>query len=458
MQFAHFVTRVSEGRSILERGEGDFVDARIESVRTLRFEADLGGSKNWREQNRLGAGTRVLRGDTWGFAAMEGPPDWKAMRTRAVCLARAAGAGTTKNVTLAPVEPLSLLEQGTDELRFPSPEEVLGLIEEARDVLPSVRSLLVRGQFHDGWRGVISSEGALAVKPVRAGLIALSAVVPTFGGGVTTLPLYAGGARGCHVEAIRSQFVAARELAEQLASARRLSPSRGQVVLSPQIAALLIHEALGHLCEADRLPRNGGGRDLRGMAVGITSLNVVDCAERRGASGSELFDDEAVLCRPAPLIVAGRWEGLLHTRATASAFGVIPTGNARITAWSFQPLCRMRVTELACGPTDPGDLLGEVRDGIYLDHPHGGHVRGSRFRIQAATAWRIRSGRLVEPLTNAVLVGSPLEVLAKIGAIGSDQKLTDGVGWCSRGEQVDLPVSMAAPTVWLREAELDAGE
>lgn len=453
MQFEHFVTTVSEGRSVLEHGEGDFVDARIESVRTLRFEADAGGFKNWREQYRLGAGTRVLRGTTWGFAAAEGPPNWRAMRNRAFNLAGAVGAGTSKNVTLAPVDPLDLLERDGDELRFPSPEDIRGLIEEARDILPGARSLLVRGQFHDGWRGVISSEGTRAVKPVRAGLLALSAVVPTFGGGVTTLPLYAGGAREHHVETIRAQLATARELVEQLASARHLSQWHGQVILSPQVAALLIHEAFGHLCEADRLPRNGGNA-FRGMTVGIPALNIVDGADRRDLSGGELFDDEAVPCRSAPLVVEGRWEGLIHTRATASAFGVVPTGNARITAWSFQPLCRMRVTELACGPTDPADLLGEVRDGIYLDHAHGGHVRGARFRIQAATAWRIRSGRIVELLTDAVLVGNPLEVLAKICGVGSDKKITDGAGWCSRGDQVDLPVSMAAPTVLLREAEV----
>ena len=50
-----------------------------------------------------------------------------------------------------------------------------------------------------------------------------------------------------------------------------------------------------------------------------------------------------VFSEPSPLVVEGRWEGLLHTRTTAALSGHIPTGNARVTRGPFN---RWRECEL----------------------------------------------------------------------------------------------------------------
>ena len=90
-------------------------------------------------------------------------------------------------------------------------------------------------------------------------------------------------------------------------------------------------------------------------------------------------------------------------------------------------------------------MLGGIK-GWCFDRPYGGQIRGARFRIQAATAWRIRNGQLAEPIADRILTGDPLNILRQICGIGSDSQVVDG--WAgAAGAPKDLPVSMAAPTV-----------
>ncbi|MFO1461648.1 MAG: TldD/PmbA family protein [Verrucomicrobiota bacterium] len=457
MNLSQFTSIVVDGSDCLLRLGYGFADARIDNAQTLAFEFADGECIRWHERHQVGSGIRVLRAGVFGFAAAEGPPAWRPQARRAWQL---AGAGATPAPTLGGVlasvpalNALARVEPG--EFEFPSAEEVQLLMKEARELFPDARWLKLRGQFRRGWRGIISSEGTKAIKPVHAAVLGLSIGVANGAGRTITLPLHAAGATGRLATMIRNQFASAKIIASQLATAKSSPADQGDVLLSPQMAALLVHEAFGHLCEADRFPPNRGKLAVLGTVVGSTALNISDHTRFSAASGAESFDDEGVPCEPSPLVVEGRWEGLLHTRTTAALSGHIPTGNARVTSWTFQPLARMRTTEIAAGGCDPKQMLGGIKDGVFLDRPYGGQIRGARFRIQAATAWRIRNGQLAEPIADRILTGDPLNILRQICGIGSDSQVVDGVGWCRRGAQGDLPVSMAAPTVLVREAETE---
>jgi predicted Zn-dependent protease len=89
-----------------------------------------------------------------------------------------------------------------------------------------------------------------------------------------------------------------------------------------------------------------------------------------------------------------------------------------------------------------------------LDVPHGGHIRGARFRIGAIDARRIVHGKLASPFAGVALEGNPVTILNQIEAIGNDQMLTDRFGECSREDQRNLPVSTSAPSIRLREVNL----
>ncbi|WP_363168313.1 TldD/PmbA family protein [uncultured Lamprocystis sp.] len=332
-------------------------------------------------------------------------------------------------------------------------ERIWGLIERAKLAVPGSSHVRVRTLLETGWRGVVSSEGTLAARPLTRVSLALTIPVLAKGGRIVPVLLACAtsGSRDL-VGDVLGKLEGSLPLLDRLCSALPVQPTRCPVVLSPACAGYFIHETFGHLCEADRVPpRHREGLPL-GHSVGPPDLDIWDRGDLADASGSLPFDDEGVPCRPVVLVDGGRWVGLLHSRATAGAFHVPPTGNARVTSFRFAPLCRMRVTELRPGRHESDDLFAGVADGIYIDFPYGGHVRSARFHLTAMDVRRIHAGKLVEPFAGAVLIGEPLAMLRDIDAIGQDQQLIDGLGTCSREDQRDLPVSMLAPSIRLREA------
>jgi len=252
--------------------------------------------------------------------------------------------------------------------------------------------------------------------------------------------------------ALLSRLNTAQELVSRLSVATPVQVNDCPIVLGPACTAYLIHEAFGHLCEADRVAALHRDKLPLGATIGPPNLEIWHRADVAGASGSIPFDDEGVPTQSTVLVYEGRWVGLLHSRETASVFGMKPTGNARITSFRFPPLPRMRVTELKPRARSPEDIIREVSDGLYLDWPYAGQVRGPHFLLYALDVRRIRAGKLAEPCAPGILIGTPLTILRQIDAIGNDQRLIDGLGTCSRQDQKDLPVSMLAPTIRLQRA------
>ncbi len=454
VSISEFISQLTDGRDLLARAGVQFADARLDAVRTVRYDLDEFGGLRGHDRDHLGIGLRVIDRHGCGFSAVEGDLRWNHALARATALAHAAA---STNGCLAPVDPLEELRAVEQSVKVPTPHRLRELAELVRQALPQAESIRVRYLGGAGWRGIVSTEGTRAVRSLAYSSLTLTCSVPCAGG--RPIPLSVSdrtiGADEI-VQRVLSQLDQARRLAAQLAIAD-VSPSRQcPAVLGPALAGLLIHEAFGHLCEADRVPPRRISALPRGRVVGPADLEVWDRADVPGACGSLAFDDEGVPCRPVLLISDGRWVGLLHSRSTAPLHGELPTGNARVTSFRHPPLCRMRLTELRPGSCDPADLLAGIQDGVYLDVPHGGHIRGAGFRIGAIDARRICHGKVASPFAGAALQGEPLAILKQIDAIGIDQTLADRWGECSRESQRDLPVSTCAPSLRLREVSLHA--
>ena len=71
------------------------------------------------------------------------------------------------------------------------------------------------------------------------------------------------------------------------------------VILDPVLAGVFIHEAFGHLSEADHVHENPRMRELLelGKEFGPSILNVVASAAEPGLSGSYKYDSEGVRWR-----------------------------------------------------------------------------------------------------------------------------------------------------------------
>jgi TldD protein len=246
------------------------------------------------------------------------------------------------------------------------------------------------------------------------------------------------------------------KLAAQRAVAALSMPSvKGNtytVVIDPILTGLFVHEAFGHLSEADMAYENPDLLEVMtfGRRFGPKELNIFDGAAPDGHRGSYFYDDEGTPATTTPLIQDGVLVGRLHSRETAGKLDEAPTGNARCLNYHFPPLVRMTNTWIERGKTPVEDLFSDIKEGVYARNWLGGMTNGEMFTFTAAEAWMIRNGKIAEPVKDVTLSGNVFQTLADIEAIGDDF-YWDESGGCGKGGQNGLAVGCGGPSLRIRD-------
>ncbi|MEO0948545.1 MAG: TldD/PmbA family protein, partial [Cyanobacteria bacterium J06641_5] len=223
------------------------------------------------------------------------------------------------------------------------------------------------------------------------------------------------------------------------------------VVIDPILTGLFVHEAFGHLSEADMAYENPDLLEVMslGRRFGPPELQIFDGAAPKGHRGSYGFDDEGTPATTTQLIKDGVLVGRLHSRETAGKLAEAPTGNARCLDYEYAPIVRMTNTWIERGTTPVKELLAGLDDGIYARNWLGGMTNGEMFTFSAGEAWHVRNGKLAEPVRDVTLSGNVFKTLAAIEAIGDDF-FWDESGGCGKGGQSGLPVGCGGPSLYLQ--------
>lgn len=443
------------GCAVLDGAPG-YADARVDWMRTLGYEVTgAQATVSVLDERRLGVGLRLVKDSREAFVAQEGAVDWIGCLRAATELADcgAPAEGGSASLDCAESECPRALADGDAESDLPPPDWIQDFRSALRNRMAALALSRLTFSARTGWRGVVRSDGVHALRRERNLFLAAECTIPAGRESrPRTVSLACGSATDVPDIERRLQLVI--DQAARMAG-RPTTPVRGgdggPVVLAPGVAGLLIHEAVGHPSEADRVPGTHREKLRLGLAVGPPSLGVIDRADIAGCRGALPFDDEGTVCKPTTLVAEGRWVGLLHTLRTAREHGVAPTGNARSTSFLHPPLSRMRVTEVRPGSLTADELIGDSDGGLYLDWPQSASLRGNLCEIRAF-AWRIRGGRVAESAGPVVLHAYPLSGLQVIDGVASDRTLLDSHPGCTRGTQKRLAVGMIAPTVRLRQA------
>jgi TldD protein len=250
-------------------------------------------------------------------------------------------------------------------------------------------------------------------------------------------------------EAVRGMEDIAHKVAKRavdLLSAQTVKGGSYTVVCNPDLAGVFIHEAFGHLSEADHVHENPKAREMMvlGREFGRPILNVIDDGCVPGLRGSHKYDDEGVRTQKTYLIREGKLVGRLHSRETARKMGESLTGNARAITYRFAPIVRMTNTAIEAGETSFDDMLSGIKLGVYACDSRGGQTMLENFTFTAGYAYMIRDGKVAEMVKDVVLGGNLFRTLANIDAVGSDFQWLQTAGGCGKGGQMPLPVSMGS--------------
>ncbi len=205
------------------------------------------------------------------------------------------------------------------------------------------------------------------------------------------------------------------------------------VVLGPNVVGVFVHEAFGHLAEADLALAGGVLANNMGKKIGSDLVTFYDDGTINGAFGSFKYDDEGCPAMKTLLIKDGVVTGLLHNRETAQKFNVEPTGNARAEDFRVEPIIRMRNTYMAPRDQSVEELLEGIKQGYFFKSFRGGQANlDGTFQVGIQEAYEIVDGELGESVRDASISGSTLETLLKVEAVGKDFEL--GSGRCGKGQ------------------------
>src|SRR5258705_12874948 len=211
------------------------------------------------------------------------------------------------------------------------------------------------------------------------------------------------------VQNFEEQFRVVAKRAVNLLEAPRVRGGAYPVILDNELAGVFIHEAFGHLSEADFVYENPQAREMMtlGRRFGRPVLTVGDNGAGAGLRGTLPFDDEGTPTQDTVLIRDGILVGRLHSRETAAAMSERPTGNARAMSFRHAPIVRMTNTYIAPGPGGATlqDLIKDVKLGVYACGAFGGQTMLENFSFTAAWGHMIRDSHVAEMVKEVVLAG-----------------------------------------------------
>ena len=173
---------------------------------------------------------------------------------------------------------------------------------------------------------------------------------------------------------------------------------------------------------------------------------MIDDGRDPGKRGTAAMDDEGTATQRTVLIEKGILKTYLSDRKHAEKLGIRRSGNARRESFRHLPICRMTNTMIASGDSDPEEIVRSVKDGIFVKKMGGGQVDvvSGNFAFEVTECYRIRDGKLAEPLRGATLVGQGPKLMSEIDMVGWD--LGYSTGTCGKDGQ-GAPVADAQPTL-----------
>ena len=438
----------------LSRG-GDFAElfSEYRIYDFINMEEDI--IKETAESISLGLGIRVISGERTGYGYTSDLSSESIGKTALTAASIAASERTAGNAALSRVQPLEDCCPLTEPAHQASLQEKIELVRRAYLACQGADSKIkkVKALFQDSAQFVViaNSEGSLAVDARPQVKLVCTAVAEkgkrkefgfSGGGGRVGLEYFG---QVCSPERI------GREAAEEallLLDSVEAPAGEMPVVLAPGHAGVLVHEAVGHLLEADfNRKKTSIFWDKLDKRVGSPLLTIYDDPTRPSFRGSYNIDDEGTPPAKTLLIERGVVRSLLQDRLSARLMGLPLTGHGRRQDYACIPLPRMSNTYVAAGQDNPEDIIRSVAKGIYAEKFEGGQVEDSgKFTFSISAGYLIEEGRLTAPIKQATLIGTNIDILQKVDRVGSDLSFGLQTGTCSKEGQ-EVPVTDGCPTI-----------
>lgn len=402
----------------------------------------------------LAGGIRACHKGGWSFVTFNGLAELNERIEEAISQAKLVGKESTSLAGIEPIQDYVAAEIGGDP-RGISLAQKRQLMQEYNQLLlefdPRIQTTSVNYRDRFGINYFVNSIGT-CIAQERLDIQAGFGAIARGEGGLVRQGYESFHSRSDYnaLIGIEQRVRGAAQRAIRQLEAKSVKGGQYTVVLDPYLSGVFIHEAFGHLSEADFVYENPRMQELLtlGKPLGIEQLNVVDDATIPGLPGSLKYDDEGVPGQRKYLIKNGVLTQRLHSRETAGKLHEAPTGNARAINATHPPIVRMTNTAIEAGEHSFEEMIADIEEGVYAARMIGGQTNGEMFTFSAAEGYMIRNGKIAEPISDVALTGNVFQTLKDIEAIGNDSLHT--YGGCGKGGQMPLPVSAGGPHVRIK--------
>lgn len=440
-------------RQALSKG-GEFGEVYIEHRVSRNILLEEGKFKNAIFGISQGAGVRVISGDKTGYGYTDEITQEKLLRAAEVASYVAREGKATQPLDVKKEKRPSYitvkvpLEKVADEKRF----EIMRRAHDAALAF-NARIKMASVDYYDEVRHriIANSEGLY----VSDELPLIFFVVQTLGVGNQTSHMGRERvSRHSGIELfneIKPEDIARTCARESIAmlEAKDAPAGKMDVVMQNGWGGVLVHEAVGHPLEADNIAKEVGvfvGK--LGKKVASDVFTMVDDGTLPNFRGTTNFDDEGTPMQRNVLIKDGVLVKFMTDILSAKQLNMERTGNGRRESFRHIPIPRMTNTFIERGKAKPADILASTKTGLYVQSLSGGSVNPTTgvFNFTCREAYLIENGQKTTPVKGATLVGSCLDVIQGIDAVGDD--LDFGPGICGKGQAAE--VTAGQPTVRIR--------
>jgi len=447
---------VDKGRKILESSSCDYAEIRLSSSVGTGISLSGGNVDSFTIGESVAGSVRVLKNGSWGFATFND----LSMLERFF-----AGAVSSASI-VSPVEKSVMARGKTSVGEFKTkalrdfmditPDEKYNLLKRYNDILRKSESVQTT---RAGYRDVntqytfMNSEGSfLSYDKLYCG-ISLASIAKK---GNVIQPFHESISGYGGFEIVENKDHLAESVVKTAVDMLDADPVPGgtyDIIVDPKLCGVFIHEAFGHMSEADFVYENPRMKDVMvlGREFGPSILNVYDDGTLQDCAGYIPFDDEGITPQKTSLIKDGMLSGRLHSRETAGKMNEKVTGNGRAISVMRQPIVRMTNTYIENGESSKEDIFSSMDDGFYAVDVIGGQTNLEMFTFTACYGYMVKNGKPGKMYRDIVLSGNVFNTLKNISMIGNDGEMFGGLGGCGKGGQSPLPVSFGGPHMKIKD-------
>ena len=436
------------------RTGADFAEVYAEDKRSTSVGLDDGRVEQVTSGRDRGAGIRVVKGDTTGFAHTADLSEaglQVAAEAAASAASQGGGGARTVALTRGAERVVSPVSRYPDDVRK---TEKVALLQRMNDAARSAGASIVQvsAGYGDSRKHILiaNTDGVFVTDQQVRTLVRVTAVA-NGDSGMQTGSQSSGQTIGFELfDQVDVEDLAcdAARMAITKLNARPAPSGALPVVIKQGSGGVLFHEACGHGLEADLIAKGGSVyRGKTGELVASPLVTLVDDGTMSGEWGAIAYDDEGHASQYNVLIENGVLTDYMWDYLRARNEGRPQSGNGRRQSYQHLPMVRMTNTYVLAGAEDPDDIVRATDYGVYVAKLGGGSVNPASgdFVFGMTEAYLIEGGEITEPLREGNLIGNGPQVLQDIDLLGNDFAMGNP-GTCGKDGQ-GVPVGDGQPTL-----------